>query len=681
MNDLYGEAFLDKYFQNLYMSDEVQHTKDNKDNRLKAINKYLDRLKRIHSQADTESKKRLLEKLYFDKYVVKEENLPNNIDKKAIIEAQKKSLSQWLEYLSSTEVSIYPNWVKYWAFQGMSKLGSFDGIKESYQKRDKNTMAPFIDCNPEVVTKCMDTIMKLVKGVDVTDDIEEKLSKMDSFKKIYTAFKNSYKKEITSDKNNLDGIWLEYTNTPESINKMIESIEDKNTGWCIASHNRADAYAEHGNFYIYYTKDKNNNYTVPRIVILKSGVDGIDQIRGIEPSENLEQCMLEPLEKKLNEPGFISEYAAKGSMERVMDLRELYLIGKKTEKGEPLTEKETEDFYTKKFGFGYGQDPIYEKIFKKRNYVEDYNNLSREYYKKTLISKNILPDNYITDRNLMEKALNSNPDCLRVASKDIRSDRDLVKNLIQNNTLYANCFRYADDSLKYDKKFVLELLDITGFNSNNLYESLPDSMKRDPEIIFKAIEKDYYSYKYVPEDIQRDPEFTKKAIKTSILVTNELNEELRKNEKFIKDMMNDGYNGIFERADKEIRGNYDIAYKYISNGGSISYVTDELKKDYDLAAAALINDGNNYEFISDDLKLKKDLTIIALSNKRNDRVPMFIPKELLKDKEIALLAIKYDEDDRIISRLPRELTDDEEFMYSVNEVFENSKKNNKTSKI
>ncbi len=680
MNYFYGEAFLDKFFTDLYMSDEVQHTKDNKDNRLQAINKYLDRLTRIHSKADTESKKRLLEKLYYDKYVVKEEDLPNNIDKKAVIEVQKKSLSQWLEYLSSKETDIYPSWVKYWAFQGMRKLGSFDGIKESYQKRDKNTLAPFVDCNPEIVTKCMDTIMNLVKGLEINDDIEEKLNKTDSFKRIYTTFKNRYKKKITSNKDNLDGIWIEYTNTPESIDKMIKSIEDKNTGWCIASHNRADAYAEHGNFYIYYTKDNDNNYTIPRIVILKSGVDGIDEIRGIEPSENLEQCMIEPLEKKLNEPGFISEYAAEGSMQRVMDLRELYTIGKKTEKGKPLTEKEIEDFYTKKFGFGYGQDPMYEKIFKKRNYVEDYNNLSKEYYKRVLITKDVLPDNYISDRSLMEKALGSNPDCLRVASKDIRSDRELIKNLISNKTLYCECFRYADDSLKNDKKYVLDLIDIAGFDSYHLYNALPESMKTDSDIIFKAIANDFYTYKCVPEDLQKDPEFTKKAIKTNILAMTELNEELKNNKEFIIEMMNEGYNGIFDHADKKIRGDFDIAYKYISNGGSLYYVSNELKKDYDIAAAALINNGNDYEYLSDDLKNKKDLTIIALSNEHNDRVSMFIPDELLIDKEIALLAVKYN-GYRVLSRLPRELKEDREFMNSVNEVIEYSKKNNKSSRI
>ena len=87
--DTEGIKFLDKLYQDLYMSDVVQHTKDNKDNRYEAIGKYLDRLERVHSKADTESKKEHLLKLYFDRYVIKEEDIPNGYDKQAIIDAQK----------------------------------------------------------------------------------------------------------------------------------------------------------------------------------------------------------------------------------------------------------------------------------------------------------------------------------------------------------------------------------------------------------------------------------------------------------------------------------------------------------------------------------------------------------------------------------------------------------------
>ena len=84
MNDYTGIEFLDKLYQNLYMSDEVQHTKENKDNRKEAIKKYMDRLERIHEKANTDSKKELLYSLYMDKYVIKEENIPYHMDKEAI---------------------------------------------------------------------------------------------------------------------------------------------------------------------------------------------------------------------------------------------------------------------------------------------------------------------------------------------------------------------------------------------------------------------------------------------------------------------------------------------------------------------------------------------------------------------------------------------------------------------
>ena len=137
-----GERFLDVLYTQLYKSEEVEHTKESKDTKEESIKRYMDRLEYIHSKANTQNKKDLIKKLYFDKYVIKKENLPFYIDdtnKEGIIESQKKSLSTWIDYLTDKN-AIYPMWAKYWVFQQMLKMGTYDEVNGKYTKRTKNTV-------------------------------------------------------------------------------------------------------------------------------------------------------------------------------------------------------------------------------------------------------------------------------------------------------------------------------------------------------------------------------------------------------------------------------------------------------------------------------------------------------------------------------------------------------------
>ena len=267
----------------------------------------MDRLERIHTKADTETKKELLYSLYFDKHVIKEKNIPYGMDKESIINAQKKSLGMWLEYLSN-ETANYPTWAKYWAFQGMLKMGSYDETKEVYLKRNKNTIAPFVSANPEIIAKSIETISKLVKGEEVTTDTLEKINKMDSFNKIYSLFEKKYKQNII-DKTSTEGVWKKYNQgSREDAIKLSKSLENMNTGWCTASEDMAIKQIcgpydtkNGGDFYVYYTKNNNGEYSIPRIAIRLNNHDEIGEIRGIEDGQNLEEKMVDVLEKKLKE--------------------------------------------------------------------------------------------------------------------------------------------------------------------------------------------------------------------------------------------------------------------------------------------------------------------------------------------------------------------------------------------
>ena len=109
-----GERFLDVLYVQLYKSEEVLHTKENKDTKEESIRRYMDRLESIHNKSNTKSKKDLVKHLYFNKYVIKEENMPWYMDdneRQGIIEAQKKTLGAWIDYLTD-ENAKYPMWAK-----------------------------------------------------------------------------------------------------------------------------------------------------------------------------------------------------------------------------------------------------------------------------------------------------------------------------------------------------------------------------------------------------------------------------------------------------------------------------------------------------------------------------------------------------------------------------------------
>ena len=408
MDTYSGEKFLDKLFSNLYTSDEVLHTKENNDKRYEAIRKYLERLEKVHNKANTNSKKELLKSLYYDKYVIKEDVLRDKI-KRVIgyvpedgmseeinntINSQKKSLSNWIDYLSSP-FSYYPLWAKYWAFQGMLKMGNYDEGIEGYQKRSKDTEGPFIDANPEIIAKAIEIIEQKVNKKDINDDELKKIVSTGSFSKIYTLLEKRYKENVI-EYSGTEGIWIKYNQgNKEDALQLYKSLQSKNTHWCTACESVAinqvcGPYLDNkkgGDFYVYYTKDKSGNYTLPRIAIRMINHNEIGEIRGIEEGQNIEEEMESILEEKLNDMTFLSENDKKKTFQKINGLKELTRIYKKVTKNEKLTKEEFNNLYTKEYGFGYVQDPKVTKILKKRNLINDLSKTDDLFIKLTIFKK------------------------------------------------------------------------------------------------------------------------------------------------------------------------------------------------------------------------------------------------------------------------------------------------------
>ena len=384
-----GEDFLNHLNKNMHNEDIVMHTASKSDTPEEKIKKYMERLEKSHNKAkDNKHKMNILKQFYYNKYVIK--TLPEsyiNLQKKIAHEQgygniditktmkqemlfqiqteQKNSLNRWIEYFCSDD-AMYPMWFKNYAFEGMLKLGVFDKEKKEFLKRTKNTSAPYIDLNREVLAKVYDVLIHQIGENKLSNLEEQALANGESFKKLYTYF---LKKVIEQDKSQeTEGIWIKYEQGSD-YHPLLESLQGKNTGWCTAGETVAREQLENGDFYVYYTKDKNNEYKNPRIAIRMDGKTTIGEIRGIAKDQNLEPHMGKILDEKLNEFPDKKDYQKK-----VKDMKYLTILEKKQEEGLEFSFDDLIFLYQindKIDGFGWESDPRIMEIIQKRNAKKD----------------------------------------------------------------------------------------------------------------------------------------------------------------------------------------------------------------------------------------------------------------------------------------------------------------------
>lgn len=382
------------------------------------IKKYLGKLDRVQNKAlDNNRYLDMIKKLYYDKYLIKEEDIPvsylkmlekkyldlgrghvdlvspktiadKNLRKEhinTIIREQKESLDGWLNYLLSFDASYLDVWTKVWAFQGMLSIGTLNSDRTSYLKRDKNTVAPFVEIDSEILGKCTEFLKHSLNRENIEDVEINELVKSNSFSKLYGKLLLS-KKKIRLNGN--DGIWIKYhyeteeeakekekNNMKPEYLKLYESLQGYNTGWCTAVSSETareqicggTSYIG-GDFYVYYSIDENKEYKIPRIAIRMDQND-IGEIRGIAENKNIEPDMEDVLKEKLKEFPNVKSYQKK-----VEDMKRLTTLYSKYLNKQELTKDELSFLYEiddEIIGFGYYKDPRIEEILLTRDKRKD----------------------------------------------------------------------------------------------------------------------------------------------------------------------------------------------------------------------------------------------------------------------------------------------------------------------
>ena len=401
MDDNMRNVWLDmisKVYTNLHNSDRVLKASNVSDKKRERLLKYFERLEELHnkvSKTKSVNGEKLLKSFYYDLYVIKPENIPDayfqnqvrlarergygNIelteeDKRRmteeVIDDQKKSLDKWIEYfLYDEESKSYEMWEKYWVFQGLQNLGKYDKETGKFSKRDKSTVYPFPPVEREYIFTTLKLMEDFLKDKKSEEDIKQALS-TGNFKLLYEyVIKQSFLKG-EHQSNSTDGKWIKYEQESD-YNILRDSLQGYYTGWCTAAgENFAKDQLAGGDFYVYYSLDKNGEAKVPRIAIRMDGKDKIGEIRGIADNQNMEPEMMSILEEKLKEFPDRDKYLKKEN-----DMKLLTLIDKKVNNNIELNVDELKFLYeidSKITGFGYRKDPRIEEIKRKRNERRDY---------------------------------------------------------------------------------------------------------------------------------------------------------------------------------------------------------------------------------------------------------------------------------------------------------------------
>ena len=401
MDDNMRNAWLDmisKVYSNLHNSDRVLKASNVSDKKRERLLKYFERLEELHnkvSKTKSVNGEKLLKNFYYDLYVIKPENIPDtyfqnqvkiarergygNIelteeDKRKmteeVIDDQRKSLDKWIEYfLYDEESKSYEMWEKYWVFQGLQNLGKYDKETGKFSKRDKSTVYPFPPVEREYIFTTLKLMEDFLKDKKSEEDIKQALS-TGNFKLLYEyVIKQSFLKGEHQNNNN-DGKWIKYEQGSD-YNILRDSLQGYYTGWCTAAgENFAKDQLAGGDFYVYYSLDKNGEAKVPRIAIRMDDKDKIREIRGIADNQNMEPEMMPILEEKLKEFPDKDKY-----LKKEHDMKLLTLIDKKVNNNIELNLDELKFLYelnNKIEGFGYEKDPRIGEIKSKRNKRRDY---------------------------------------------------------------------------------------------------------------------------------------------------------------------------------------------------------------------------------------------------------------------------------------------------------------------
>ena len=636
-----GEKFLLKLYKELYNEQSVKHSSTKSDNKYEAVKKYIDRLERVHEKAinhKTDTGINLLKDFYYDKYVIKKEDIPESYikyldkvqfdqygihmneyqkeeKKDLIIENQKKSLDEWLDYFMSEDAKFYPTWAKYWAFQGMLTIGNYDTNKGIYNKRSKTTVAPFPELDREVLSKSIDLVIKETNKEEIEEKDLEKLVKNGNFFKLYTVqLKDTRENNLGEE---TKGKWIKYEQG-DNYQELHKSLQGKNTGWCTAGESTCKYQLKNGDFYVYYTYDEKGKATIPRLAIRMNGKNTIGEIRGVGKDQNIEPHFEDVIAKKLENFTDADSYK-----KRVKDTQMLTYVYTKYENHKPLTKEDFNFIYeidNKIETMGWEMDPRLEEL--KNN---TFKTATKEF----------------TDKEFLIEILRKNGYLLEKVPKNMIGKEVALETV----KFYTPSIKYVPKDL-IDKKIAIEVAK----NSRHFMKFLPQEVI-DKDVALAALRQYNFSLTEIPEEII-DKEIALLAVQQNGYSLGRVPKEIIDKDIIIAAIKNAADAIKYapkELIDKEVA----LAATQKVRVLALPYIPKELI-DKEMALKIVQSSGSNIRYIPKKL-IDKEVALTAIEHEVLLPVMKYIPREII-DKEIALAALEKDETAR--NFIPYELREE-----------------------
>ncbi len=360
------------------------------------IQNYLDRFSEIIERKEPAKRERGIEALktiLYRKFVIKPEEIPEAYFEtqrrlareqghgeieitdetreqltEAVVADQQGSLDQWVDYLSS-EDATYPDWLKYYSFRSVLAMGEYDKEKKQFSKRSRGTTKPFPDINREALAYVLDAVEKKYQG-KTPDELDPEFQKFlsgENFAKLYAFAIDKVTPAEESELANTAGEWVKYRQGRDHM-PLVKSLQGHGTGWCTAGESTAEAQLSAGDFYVYYSHDKDGKPNIPRAAIrMQQG--SIAEVRGIAFEQNLDPHIAPVVQAKLKEFPDGAAYEKKSA-----DMKRLTEIDNKNKQNLALAKDELVFLYEIDRpieGFGYQRDPRIAEIITMRNPKDD----------------------------------------------------------------------------------------------------------------------------------------------------------------------------------------------------------------------------------------------------------------------------------------------------------------------
>ena len=303
------------------------------------------------------------------------------------VEDLEKSLDQWISYLSDAN-EPYPVWFRYYAFRNVLDLGDYDKDKGEFTRRSPRSVRLFPEIDrgalayvEQMIEAARDPAMleRLQKAQKAAANQDVPVGELITKEKAGSFAKLSFAKqyaegikqagEITDEmRKETAGKWVKYQKGTDPT-ALWASLQNKGTAWCTKGFATAETQLKGGDFYVYYTHDRQGKPTIPRIAI-RMQEDQIGEVRGVaDNDQNLEGNVAVIAEEKMKElPG--AERYKKASA----DMKTLTTIDKKISHGENLNKDDLVFLYELNApieGFGYQRDPRIAELRGQRNLEED----------------------------------------------------------------------------------------------------------------------------------------------------------------------------------------------------------------------------------------------------------------------------------------------------------------------